>query len=209
MKLFTAVGPSARTVRMLLAEKNLKIPMQEVDIIEGENLSKTHRAFNPGGQLPVLELDSGFILSESLAICEYIDDLHPAPPLIGSNEQQRAETHMWCRRIDLRVMEPMIQGFRGSDAYEFFKDRYHLVVDGANDLKIIANNNLAWLDEMMAGKTYICSERFSLADIQLFCFLDYCEGVGMALKPEWSNLQRWFSRIQGRPSVENSRHRTE
>ena len=209
MKLFTAVGPSARTVRMFLAEKNLEIPMQEVDIIKGENLSKSHRAFNPGGQLPVLELDSGFILSESLAICEYIDDLHPTPPLIGSNEQQRAETHMWCRRLDLRIMEPMIQGFRGSDAYEFFKHRYHLVVDGASDLKIIANNNLAWLDEMITDKPYICGDRFSLADIQLFCFLDYCAGAGMPLKSEWRKLQQWFTRIQGRVSAETSRHPSE
>ena len=209
MKLFSAVGPSARTVRMFLAEKQLQIPVQEVDILRGENLKPAHREFNPGGQLPVLELDNGFILAESLAICQYINDIYPAPPLLGTDEQQRAETTMWCRRIDLRIMEPMIQGFRGSDAYEFFKDRYHLVVEGAADLKIIANNNLAWLNEIMKDNTYICGERFSLADIQLFCFLDYCSRVGMKLKPEWHHLQRWFALISARPSVINSRHPAE
>ncbi|ARN75616.1 glutathione S-transferase family protein [Oceanicoccus sagamiensis] len=200
--LYSAVGPSARTVRMFIAEKGLKIDQQEVNVLAGENLSDEMIKLNPGKQLPFMALDDGFILAESLAICEYLDESYPEQPLMGSNAKERAETRMWCRRIDLRIMEPAIQGTKASDAYEFFKDRYFLVVSGAKELKTLSQKNLVWLEQQLGNKPYICGQRFSLADIQLFSFLDFTK----SLPKELTQLNRWFDAISARPSVAASQH---
>ena len=214
VKLYSAVGPSARTVRMFIAEKGINIPTQEINILAGENLTDEHLQLNPGKQLPFMQLEDGFILGESLAICEYLDETHPnspllSTPLLGTSAKERAETRMWCRRIDLRIMEPAIQGTKASDAYEFFKDRYFLVVKGAQELKTLSRKNLEWLDQQLGDKAYICGERFSLADIQLFCFLNFTGGIGKSLPEYMTGLCQWYQRIQLRPSVAASAHPSE
>ena len=200
--LYSAVGPSARTVRFFIAEKAISIAQQEVNVLAGENLSEELLALNPGRQLPFMALADGFILAESLAICEYLDETYPEKTLIGTTAQERAETRMWCRRIDLRIMEPAIQGTKASDAYEFFKDRYYLVVKGAKELKILSQKNLVWLDEQLGDKPYICGDRFTLADIQLYSFLDFTN----SLPKELTALNRWFKTISQRPSAAASQH---
>lgn len=206
MKLYTAIGPSARTVSMFLAEKELSVPTCYVDILAGEHLTAGFRQLNPQGQLPFMVLDDGFSLGESLAICEYLEEISTGNnPLLGTTARERAETRMWCRRIDLRIMEPSIQGFKASDGYEFFKDRYYLVVSGAEELKTLSRKNLAWLNEQMGSKPYICGDRFSLADIQLFCFLDYNQQAGNPIPESLGALQRWFQRVGGRDSVAASK----
>ncbi|MET0705716.1 MAG: glutathione S-transferase N-terminal domain-containing protein [Tardiphaga sp.] len=90
MRLFDSIGPNPRVVRMFLVEKGLVVPVETVDLAAGENRLPDHLARNPHGQMPTLELDDGSFLSETVAICEYIEELHPAPPLIGSNPQERA-----------------------------------------------------------------------------------------------------------------------
>ncbi len=187
---------------MFIAEKGLDIALQEVNVLAGENLSDAMVDLNPGKQLPFMTLDDGFVLAESLAICEYLDLTYPDKPLLGSTPKERAETSMWCRRIDLRIMEPAIQGTKASDAYEFFKDRYYLIVNGAKELKTLSQKNLAWLDQQLGENSYICGDRFSLADIQLFCFLDFTH----SLPKELSALNRWFDAIAKRPSVAISQH---
>lgn len=209
MKLYSGIGPSAWTVRMFLAEKGLDISTTELDLMRGQHLKKEYRELNPGGQLPFLQLDDGFILAESLAICEYLEEHQPTPALLGETARERAETRMWCRRIDLRIMEPSIQGFKASDAYEFFKDRYYLVVSGAQELKTLSRKNLEWLDGQMEGKNYICGNRFSLADIQLFCFLDYNKKNSNAVPAHLERLQQWYNRVASRDSVTASRHPAE
>lgn len=230
MKLYSAIGPSARTVRMFIAEKfpgidlqNLKqqnleqrnfepqnlgphnLELQDVDLLGQENLTDEFRKLNPAVQLPFMVLDDGFVLGESLAICEYLDELYSQPSLLGSSAKERAETRMWCRRIDLRILEPMIQGFKASDAYEFFKDRYTLVVKGADELKALGHSNLVWLNRMIADKPYICGDRFSLADIQLFCFLAHSGGINN-VAPNLDALDRWYQRVNDRDSVAISVH---
>lgn len=212
--LYSAVGPSARTVRLFIAEKGLvekglDIRVRDVDIMRGENLGDEFLQINPGRQLPFVQLDDGTVIAESLAICEYLEELYPDNPLIGCSAEERAETRMWCRRIDLRIMEPSIQGFKASDGYGFFKDRYYLVVNGAEELKTLGQKNLAWLNGQMAGKSYICGERYTLADIQLFSFLAYSGGVGKAFPDELTNIVDWYERVLSRAAVKESRHPAE
>jgi glutathione S-transferase len=201
MKFYNSIGPNPHVVRMFMAEKGLKIDTQDVDLMAGENRKEAHLARNPHGQMPALELDDGSYVSEILAICEYLEDTNPNPPLIGSNPKEKAETRMWTRRVDLNICEPLTNGFRYSQGLRLFKDRIVTVPEAADGLKKIAQDRLSWLDGQMAGKDYLCGTRFTLADILLFCFLAFGGAVGQPLNPEFKNLAAWFARVAERPSA--------
>ncbi|MBV9694041.1 MAG: glutathione S-transferase C-terminal domain-containing protein, partial [Alphaproteobacteria bacterium] len=153
------------------------------------------------GQMPCLELDDGSYLSEITAICEYLEEKHPQPALIGATPEERAQTRMWTRRIDLNIVEPLTNGFRFSQGLRLFKDRVVTVPEAADGLKRIAQDRLKWLDGQMGGRDYICGKRFTLADILLYCFLDFGGQVGQPLDPANANIAGWFARIKDRPSA--------
>ena len=201
MKLHTGLGPNPRTVRMFLAEKGMEIPLVEVDLMSGENRRPPYTDKNPAGQLPCLELDDGTMLAEILAICEYIEEKQPRPPLVGATPEERATTRMWTRRIDLNIVEPMANGFRYAEGLMLFKDRIHTIPQAADDLKAIAQEKLAWLDGLMDGNQFIAGSRFSLADIFLFAFLDFGRTVGQPIDPNLKWVNGWFDRIGSRPSA--------
>jgi glutathione S-transferase len=162
MKLYTSIGPNPKTVRMFMAEKGIELPKVEVDLAGGENRRDPYLSKNPSGQLPCLELDDGTHLAEITAICEYLDEKYPGPSLLGKSPEERAETRMWVRRIDLNILEPLTSGFRYSDGLTMFEKRVHCVPQAAADLKQIAQEQLAWLDRLMAGRTYVCGARLTL-----------------------------------------------
>ena len=201
MKLYNSIGPNPKMVRMFLAEKGVTLPSEEVDIRGGDNRRAAFLAKNPAGQCPALELDNGQILSEITAICEYIEDKNPNPPLIGRNAEEKAETRMWTRRIDLNIVEPMANGFRFGEGLKMFKDRIHCIPQAADDLKATAQRNLAWLDKLMAGKTFVAGDRFTMADVLLFSFVDFFAGVGQPINPEHKNILAWHQRVKARPSA--------
>jgi len=201
MKFYNSIGPNPHVVRMFMAEKGVKIPFVEVDLMKGENRKEPYLAVNPHGQLPALELDDGAYISEITAICEYIEDTHPAPALIGSNAKERAECRMWTRRVDLNVCEPLANGFRYSQGLPLFKDRIVTVPEAADGLKTVARDRLKWVDGQVGGREYLCGSRFTLADILLYCFLDFGKQVGQPLDPENKNLTAWFERVKARPSA--------
>jgi glutathione S-transferase len=201
MKLFDSIGPNPRVVRMFMAEKSIKIPTQTVDLMKGENRQVDHLKRNPHGQMPALELDNGTFLSEILPICEYLEDVNPKPALIGSSPEEKAECRMWTRRVDLNICEPMANGFRFSEGLPLFQNRIVTVPEAAAGLKKIAADRLKWLDGQMNGKEYICGSRFTLADVLLFCFLDFGAQVGQPLDDSNANLVQWQKRVKARPSV--------
>lgn len=201
MKFYNSIGPNPQVVRMFMAEKGLTIPTQDVDLMKGENRQAEHLARNPHGQMPALELDDGSCISEITAICEYLEDTNPTPPLIGSNPKEKAETRMWTRRVDLNIVEPLTNGFRYSQGLRLFKDRIVTVPEAADGLKKIAQDRLAWLDRQMEGRDYLCGARFTLADIHLWCFAAFGAQVGQPLNPENKNVQAWFERVGARPST--------
>jgi glutathione S-transferase len=121
--------------------------------------------------------------------------------LIGSNARERAETRMWTRRIDLNIVEPMVQGFRFGEGIKIFLNRIHTIPQAAADLKQIAQERLAWLDGLMGGNTWVCGNRFTLADVVLFSFVDFGAGVGQKFSPELKNIDAWFARTKARPST--------
>ncbi len=201
LKFYNSIGPNPRVVRMFIAEKGISIPTQTVDLMKGENRQADHLKRNPHGQMPALELDSGQFVCEILPICEYLEDTHPKPVLIGSTPEEKAECRMWTRRIDLNICEPMANGFRFSDGLPLFQSRIVTAPEAAAGLKKIAADRLKWLDGQMEGKEFVCGKRFSLADVLLFCFIDFGGQVGQPLEGANKNLGQWLERIKARASV--------
>jgi glutathione S-transferase len=201
MKFYNSIGPNPHVVRMFMAEKGLKIPSQDVDLMAGDNRKPEHLARNPHGQMPALELDDGSFISEILAICEYLEDTNPSPALIGTNPKEKAETRMWTRRVDLNIVEPLTNGFRFSQGLRLFKDRIVTIPEAADGLKKVAQDRLTWLNGQLAGRDFLCGKHFTLADVHLFCFLEFGAQVGQPLNPENRNVAAWFERVKGRPST--------
>lgn len=201
MKFYNSIGPNPRVVKMFMAEKGITVPFVEVDLMAGENRKEPYLAKNPGGQLPALELDNGAVLTEITNICEYLEEKNPATPLIGATPEERAETRMWTRRVDLGICEPMANGFRFSQGLGLFKDRMLTRPEAADGLKAMAQDKINWLDKQLAGKDYLAGKRMTYADIHLFVFLDFGAAVGQALNPENKNVVAWFERMKARPSA--------
>lgn len=201
MKIYNSMGPNPHVVRMFLAEKGVSIPLEQVDLMAGENRQPPFLSKNAAGQLPCLELDDGATISEIIPICEYIEEKHPSPPLIGTTAEERAETRMWVRRVDLNICEPMANGFRYSQGLRLFENRMRCLPEAADGLKAIAQDKLTWLDGLIAGKTFIAGDRLTLADILLYCFLTFGAGVGQPLNPENKNIAAWYERMKARASA--------
>lgn len=198
MKLYSSIGPNPAVVTMFLAEKGVTLDTVKVDLMGGENRQPPYMQKNPAGQLPCLELDDGGYISEILPICEYLDEKFPNPPLIGTTPEERAETRMWVRRIDLNICEPMANGFRFSEGLPLFQSRLRTIPHAADDLKALTQEKLAWLDGLMGGKTWVAGERFTLADILLFCFVQFGGSVGQPLNPDNKNIVAWMERMKAR-----------
>jgi glutathione S-transferase len=202
MLLYDSVGPNPRVVRMFAAERGVTLPTVKVDLRGGENRQPAYMAKNPSGQMPALELDGGFVLAEITAICEYLDEVGPAgTTLIGATPQERAETRMWVRRIDLNILEPLANGFRFAEGLKLFAPRIHVIPQAADDLKQIAQEKLTWLNGLIEGREFICGNRLTLADILLFCFLDFGAKVGQPINPANANIVAHHARMKARPSA--------
>lgn len=204
MKLFTSIGPNPRTVLMFLHEKGIDLPKVDVDLMGGENRRAPYTDRNPAGQLPALELDDGRVLGETVVICEYLEERHPTPPLIGTTAEERAETRMWQRRIELGITEHLYNGFRYAEGVELFRPRMRVLPEAADGLKSIVRDKLGWLDGQLAGKTFVAGDRFTLADIILFAALDFGRTVGQPFDPGLKNVSGWFERVAARPSAQSA-----
>lgn len=201
MKFYDSAGPNPRLVRMFMAEKGITIPSQMVDLRGGENRQEAHLARNPHGQMPTLELDDGSYLAEVTVICEYLEEKHRDPPMIGTTPEERAECRMWTRRIDLNICEPMANGYRFGEAVKFFQKRIPVVPEASTGMKQVAANRLQWLDGQLAGKTYICGGRYTLADMLLYCWVDFFGQNGQPLDPANTNIAALVARVAERASA--------
>ena len=201
MKLYNSIGPNPRLVKMFAAEKGLKLELVEVDIIGGESRQQAYLAINPTGTTPVLAPDGGRPIAETTAICEYLEELQASPPLIGATPAARAEARMWWRRVDLLVVQPMTAGFRGAEGLPLFQDRVVCLPQAADDLKRTAQQGLAWLEAQIGDKPYIAGDALTVADLLLFCFVEFGEKVGQGLDPAHVHLTAWRERMAARPSA--------
>lgn len=200
MKLYTSVGPNPRVVKMFMAEKGITLDMVDVDIRGGENRQEAFLKVNPSGQSPSLELDDGSNLNEITAICEYLDEKNPGASLIGATAEERAVTRMWTRRVDLKVCEPLANGFRFGEGLPMFQSRMRCLPEASPGLKAIAQDGIQWFENNMKGP-WLAGDRFTLADVLLFSFLDFGAVVGQPLDPKFTKINDWFNRVKARPSA--------
>jgi len=202
MKFYTSIGPNPRVVTMFMAEKGIDIPQVTIDLRGGENRRAPYNVdVNPAGQTPALERDDGSVLTEVTAICEYLDELFPETPLIGSTAEERANTRMWTRRVDIKICEPLTNGFRYAEGLPLFEPRMRCLPEAAAGLKAIAQDGLAWLDPLIANRDFIAGDRLSLADLMLFAFLDFGGSVGQPIDPAFTHIHSWYGRMKSRPSA--------
>ncbi len=202
MKLYESPSPNARRVQMFMAEKGIDCERVPVDIRAGENIKAEYLAKNPGGRVPVLELDDGTFLAESVAICRYLEGLHPEPNLFGTTPLETAMIEMWQRRAELNFMSEVAGAFRNITG--FFKDRETCVKEWGEVCAEKAPKALVMFDDRLGESEYLAGERFTNADLTLCVGLDFARQVKVVQIPELANLERWHKRMSERPSYSAS-----
>jgi len=206
MLFYDAARPNPRAVRIFLLEKQITLPMQDMDVDGGENRSPDFVARNPGGQVPVLELDDGTWLAESGAIFQYLEEQYPEPALIGMTAEERAITRMWQRRIERRITEPLYAAFHYGPALEMYKSRMVVLPDCVDGFKALMYDGLSWLDGLLSDTNSIIPGKFSVADITLFVALDFADSIGWKIPAELKQMNRWFATTATHPSAIASLH---
>jgi len=194
-----SAGMHPRRVRIFMAEKGLSIERREVDVAGGANAMPDFLRLNPLGKLPVLELDDGSAIAESLAICRYLEALHPHPPLMGRTPQTAAHIEMWTLRIDHELSQPIALAFVHSS--DFYRGRVEQVPEVAGWARNRALQTMAWLDDELAERSHIAGDDYTLADIVAQCACVLGKAVGLRIPPEKTHLSRWFTLVSARPTA--------
>lgn len=200
MKLYDfTLAPSPRRVRVFLAEKGIAIPLEQVDIMRNANRTPEFYRKNPSGSLPILELDDGSYLSESVAICRYFEETHPQPALFGVGAKEQAMVEMWNRRVELSIFAPV--GHVWSHLSPVSEGRAKRIREFGLIQRDAAAAGFAMLDRAIGGNQFIAGARFSIADITTLCMVDFARTVDIKIQPEQQNLARWYAGVSSRPSA--------
>lgn len=195
-------APNPRKVRVFLAEKGLAIPMEHIRLMRREHKAPEFMKKNSLGQVPVLELDDGTCISESLAICRYLEELHPEPRLFGRDPLERAKTEMWIRRSEFRLWGPMGQVWINADPRTAQVNPNQFRDYGEHSRKVVANA-MRWIDKDLAdGRAFLAGPHFSMADVVLLCGIDFAKFVEMDMPEDAKNLRAWHGRVSARPSAQ-------
>jgi len=209
MKLYDfALAPNPRRVRMFLAEKAVEIPLVEVNTREREQFSDSFKKINPLSMVPVLELDDGTCIAESVAICRYIEELHPEPRLMGVDARDKAVVEMWNRRVEFTGYMPAAEAVR--NALPMFEDRgLSGVTGGVPQIPALVDRGkkslgrfFKMLDARLADSPFIAGEAFTIADITAFITIEFAKRVEVEIPVSGAaNVSRWHGEIAARPSA--------
>ncbi|OAL56179.1 glutathione S-transferase [Pyrenochaeta sp. DS3sAY3a] len=210
MKFYDAPAPNPYVVRLFVLERGgIKLEVQQVDIMALENRRLDYRTtVNPRGELPALRLDDGTVLTEITAICEYLDEVaEDGRSLFGENAKERAETRMWLRRMDLELAQPLIAWYRNDlDIIDFYKGNRTPCPEARTVQKTVINQFLNLLDDELEGKTYLCGDRFSAADVHFFglvkLMVDHVAPWFNA--PGRRNVAAYFERMNSRKATQEA-----
>ena len=192
-------APNPRRVRIFAAEKGIALPTRDLLIPAREHKSDAFIALNPRGQTPALQLDDGTVIAESVAICRYLELLQPQPPLFGVSAVEQATVEMWCRRVEMILMPPV-------GAVWVHTHRFTAALPGRNVDWGEANrprvfDAMRYFDGALAGREFLASESYTIADILLLTTLDFAGFVGMAMPEDLTNLAAWHAHVSARPSA--------
>ncbi len=201
------MAPSCRRVRVFLAEKEIDVSGSKVGILQGENLEQEFLSINPYGLLPVLELDDGTRIFESVAICRYIEALHPNPPLMGTTALEQAFVDMYDRRSDFDGIFAVGDFFRNDT--EVLAGRAAHGVRGIEQIPALIERGrqrtlifFRHLERRLADRDYLATDRFTNADITAMCAVDYAEFAGLDIPADCPSLRRWYDQVNARPSAQ-------
>jgi glutathione S-transferase len=202
MKLYDAGrAPNPRRVRIFLAEKGVTVPLVPIDLGKLEHKTPAYIAVNPLQRTPALELDDGSVITESIAICRYFEELHPAPSLFGTDPLERARVEMWQRRLEFGLLGSVAAVFRHLHPAMAEMEVPQVAAWGeTNKPRVI--EFLRFLDGELEGRAFIAGERFSVADITGLVGLDFMKPAKIALPDELANVRRWHAALSARPSAQ-------
>jgi glutathione S-transferase len=201
MKLYDSVrAPNPRRVRFFLAEKGLEVPLVAVDLATFEHRDAGFAQINPLQRTPALELDDGTVITETVAICRYFEELHPEPPLFGRTPLEKAQVEMWNRRAELELFIPITHVFRHLHP-GMAKHEVPQIADWgeANKPKVMAG--LVLINDALAHHSFVAGEAFSIADITALCAIDFMKPTRIKVPDEMSHLLRWHTQVSSRPSA--------
>ena len=200
MKIYDFTGaPNPRRVRVFLAEKGINVPYEQVNLATGDNRKPEFLKINPMGGLPVLELDDGSHIAESVAICRYFEETTPEPRLMGVDAKDKAVVEMWNRRMEFEVLWNTANAFRHTS--EFFKGRIAQVKEFGEVSRNAAIKRLEWLDTVFADREFIAGPRYTIADITALIGIDFGRVTGIKVQENQKNLARWYQAVSSRPSA--------
>ncbi|HJQ85173.1 MAG TPA: glutathione S-transferase family protein [Candidatus Binatia bacterium] len=200
MKVYDFVGaPNPKKLRVYLAEKGITIPTEAVNIVTGENRTPGFLKKNPLGGLPVLELDDGSHLTESLAIMQYLEELHPSPSLLGSTPRERARIRELERIVELGVLNSIAAYFQNT--HPFMASRVKQSPDAAENAKTRLAANLKVIDDAIGKNKFVAGDKPSIADCTLFAALEFAEFAQAPVDGSVKNVHRWYEDFKKRPSA--------
>jgi glutathione S-transferase len=200
MKLYDAMAPNLRRVRIFMAEKGIELPVEHLELMQGQSRTPEFLAKNSLGETPVLELDDGRYLTESIAICRYLELLHPEPALFGESAEEQAYVEMWTRRMEQLIMGPF--GAVGVHTFEFFADKIEQVPAYAETQMRLIPKRWAWLDnEISDGRPFNAGDAFSVADITGAAALMIASFISYEIPADLKRVRAWSDRVMGRASV--------
>ena len=196
------IAPNARRVRVFVAEKGLQdqIEFVQVDLKAGENITPEFKKKNPLAKIPVLELDDGTTISESVAICRYLEALHPEPVLMGSTPLEQANIEMWQRRCEIYFMNLVGMGFQHTTGY--FADRMTPIKEWGEVCVKGASKFFKLLDHHLASSEYVAGDSYSIADITALTTVDFAKVIKLRRDDSMPNLNRWYEQVSARPSAQ-------
>lgn len=202
MKLYDyQAGPNPRRVRIYLAEKGIEVPLVHTDIMKREQKTPEFIAKNPIGSIPVLELEDGTCISESVAICRYFEELHPEPLLFGRTPVEKATIEMWLRRVELNFMVPV--GMVWIHGHPLTARLVKQIPEAADQNRKRVQIGYKLLDDQLAAHEFIAGSDYSVVDAVLLASLDFANGlVGVPYPEELGHLKRWHDVVSARPSAE-------
>jgi len=202
MKLYDAGrAPNPRRVRVFLAEKGVTVPVVSIDLARLEHKAPAYVAVNPLQRTPALELDDGTVITESIAICRYFEEMHPDPPLFGTAPLDKARIEMWQRRLEFGLLGTVAAVFRHLHPAMAEMEVPQVAAWGeTNKPRVI--EFLRFLDGELADRRFIAGDRFSIADITGLVGLDFMKPAKLSLPDELANVRRWHAELAARPSAQ-------
>ena len=192
-------APNPRRVRIFIAEKGLDLPETPVNLMKREHKSDEHRARNSLGQVPTLVLDDGTAISETVAICRYLDETHPGGALFGTTPLERAQVDMWIRRVEFQLMNPV--GMFWRHAHPRTAALLTQFKDFGESNRANYESALKWLDRELADKPFVAGDTYTMADICALCTVDFADWIGLPVADDLANVKAWHARVTARPSA--------